>query len=124
MNGEDGDLLVRLAHRGAKIVWFEQAPVYEPIEHKRLSLRWLMLRAMSGGQEFARQTLNGRYRPIGWLGRCLFFVRVVLQVLAAAVLAMLVSPLGRHRAAAWLIKVWGNLGKLSVLWGWRYIAYK
>jgi succinoglycan biosynthesis protein ExoM len=121
--GEDGDLLVRLVHRGARIVWSNEAPVFEPIEHRRLSLRWLLLRALSGGQEFARQTLNGKYRAISWPGRCRFFLRVVLQILVAAVLAALSWPLGRHRAVAWLIKVWANLGKLSVFWGWRYSAY-
>src|SRR5262249_51942591 len=53
--GEDGDLLVRLVHKGANIVWSERAPVFEPVEPQRLSLRWLMRRAFSGGQEFARQ---------------------------------------------------------------------
>ncbi|MGO9994685.1 MAG: glycosyltransferase family 2 protein [Steroidobacteraceae bacterium] len=123
MTGEDGDLLVRLVHRGAKIIWFDEAPVFEPIEQRRLSLRWLMMRALSGGQEFARQTLNGRYRPISWFGRCCFLARAIAQLLAAAALAILVTPLGRHRVAAWLIKAWANLGKLSAFWGWRYSAY-
>jgi succinoglycan biosynthesis protein ExoM len=123
MTGEDGDLLVRLVHRGAKIIWFNEAPVFEPVEEKRLNLRWLLLRALSGGQEFARQTLNGRYRSISWLGRCRFLMRAALQLLVAAALAVLCCPFGRHRAAAWLIRVWANLGKLSVLWGWRYRAY-
>ena len=30
--GEDGDLLIRLVDKGAKIVWFDDAPVFEPIE--------------------------------------------------------------------------------------------
>ena len=123
MTGEDGDLLVRLVHGGAKIVWYDEAPVYEPVEPKRLSLRWLVMRALSGGQEFARQTLNGRYRPIGLAGRCAFFLRVLLQLLTASALALLSWPLGRHRAAAWLIRAGANLGKLSTFWGWRYRAY-
>src|SRR3984957_18482577 len=48
--GEDGDLLVRMARKGARIVWFDEAIVWEPIEARRLSLRWLLLRALSGGQ--------------------------------------------------------------------------
>jgi succinoglycan biosynthesis protein ExoM len=123
MTGEDGDLLVRLAHRGARIVWYEEAPVYEPIEPKRMSLRWLVMRALSGGQEFARQTLNGRYQRIGIGGRCVFFVRVLVQLLAATVLAAVSWPLGRHRSAAWLITAGANLGKLSVFCGWQYRAY-
>ncbi len=123
MTGEDGDLLVRMVHAGAQIVWYDQAPVFEPIEARRQSLRWLMLRAFSGGIEFARQTLNGRYRSIGWFGRCRFFLRALLQLLLATALAALSWPLGRHRAAAWLIRAWANLGKLSAFWGRQYSAY-
>jgi len=123
MAGEDVDLLVRLAHGGAKIVWYEQAPVIEPVEARRLSLRWLLLRAVAGGQGFARATVFGFFNPIGWAGRCLFFLRALLQLTVAAALAVLTLPIGRHLAAAWLIKAYANLGKLSVLWGWRYFAY-
>ena len=121
--GEDGDLLVRLAHGGARIIWIDEASVWEPVEHKRLSLRWLLMRALSGGQEFARQTVRGRYRPIGWSGRTIFYARALSQLLLAAGLALLSLPMGRHRAARWLVTVWANLGKLSVLWGGRYRAY-
>jgi succinoglycan biosynthesis protein ExoM len=121
--GEDGDLLVRLAKQGAKIIWCDEAIVWEPIEPKRLSLRWLLYRALSGGQEFARQTVRGRYGPIGRFGKAGFFVRALLQLLIAAALALICWPAGRHRAAAWLMKASANLGKLSVFWGWRYRAY-
>jgi succinoglycan biosynthesis protein ExoM len=121
--GEDGDLLVRLAKKGARIVWCDEAIVIEPIEPKRLTLRWLMMRALSGGQEFARQTVNGKYRAITWLGRIAFFAVALLQMLVAAGLALLSWPVGRHKAAGWLITASANLGKLSVFLGWRYRAY-
>jgi succinoglycan biosynthesis protein ExoM len=121
--GEDGDLLVRLARRGANIVWCDEAIVWEPIEARRLSLRWLLARSLSGGQEFARQTVNGKYGPISGFGRARFFVRASLQLLVALALALITWPAGRHRAARWLITAWANLGKLSVFWGWRYRAY-
>jgi succinoglycan biosynthesis protein ExoM len=122
-NGEDGDLLVRLAHKGIRVIWSEEAIVWEPIETKRLSLRWLLMRSLSGGQEFARQTVRGRYGPISWLGRAVFACRALLQLLVASGLALLSWPGGRHRAARWLITASANLGKLSVFWGWRYRAY-
>lgn len=121
--GEDGDLLVRLAHKGLKIIWCDEAIVWEPIEAKRLSLRWLLLRAMSGGQEFARQKVSGKYGPISFAGRALFLCRALLQLLLASGLALLSWPAGRHRAARWLITASANLGKVSVFWGWRYRAY-
>jgi succinoglycan biosynthesis protein ExoM len=124
MAGEDGDLLVRLAHKGAKIVWSEEAPVFEPVDPSRLSLRWLLLRAYTGGQEFGRQTMRGKYAPINFLGRQLFIVRVSLQILIAAIFAFLSWPTGQHRAARWLIRAWANLGKITALWGVRTQAYQ
>lgn len=121
--GEDGDLLVRLAKKGARIVWCDSACVSEPIETQRLSLRWLLRRAMCGGQEFAHQTLRGAYRCIGPLGRARFFARAVLQLVIAFGLALVCLPTGRHRAVAWLMKAAANVGKLTAFWGWRYRTY-
>lgn len=123
MAGEDGDLLVRLAHKGARIVWYEEAPVFEPIEHKRLTLVWLLQRQLGGSQGFARATVSGRYHPINSMGRVLFYLRALLQMLVAGLLAGLSLPFGRHHAAAWLIKASANLGKLSTIWGWKHHEY-
>lgn len=81
------------------------------------------MRALSGAQGFALAVVNGHYRPIGWAGRSLFFIRSLLQLLLAALLALLSWPFGRHHAATWLVRAWANLGKLSVLWGWRSHIY-
>lgn len=121
--GEDGDLLVRLVEHGAKIVWCDDAVVYEPIERKRLSLVWLLLRSASGGQEFARQFWRGRYGPITHLDRAIFVFKCLSQLLFALALTLVSWPAGRHRAAAWLVVAAANSGKLAALWGWRYRAY-
>jgi succinoglycan biosynthesis protein ExoM len=121
--GEDADLLIRLAQKGAKIVWCDEAVVLEPVEATRLSLRWLLQRALSGGQEYARKTISGRYGPVGFGGRLHLIVRALAQLLIAGVLAIAALPFGRHHAAAWLIKGSANLGKLSVFWGWHYQEY-
>jgi succinoglycan biosynthesis protein ExoM len=121
--GEDGDMLIRLVNRGGRIVWCDEAIVYEPIEAKRLSLQWLMRRALGGGQEFARKSLLGRYGPISGPARVLFFARAAAQMLIAAALALLSLPLGRHRSARWIITASANFGKLSVFWGSRYREY-
>jgi succinoglycan biosynthesis protein ExoM len=123
MAGEDADLLTRLAHKGAKIIWTERAPVFEPVEAARLSLRYLVLRALSGGQGFARYTLSGGFRPITWAGEAWFVLRSALQLLIAAVMTPLALPFGLHQSAGWIVKMASNFGKLSVLWGWHYHAY-
>ena len=121
--GEDADLLIRLVERGAKILWCDEAVVFEPIERVRLSLRWLLMRALSGGQEFARKTIGGRYGAITIAGRVGLLGRSTAQMLVAAVLAGVTWPRGRHVAAAWLVRAAANLGKVSVFWGWRYDEY-
>jgi len=123
VTGEDGDLLVRLVKKGARIIWCDSACVREPIEAQRLSLRWMLRRAMCGGQEFAHQMLSGAYGRIGPLGRARLFARAGLQLVLAIGLALLCLPTGRHRAIAWLVKAAANVGKLTAFWGWRYRAY-
>jgi succinoglycan biosynthesis protein ExoM len=67
--------------------------------------------------------LAGRYGAVSAPRRVQFFLRALLQALAAAGLALLVWPLGRHHAARWLTKLSANLGKMSVFLGWRYREY-
>ena len=121
--GEDGDLLGRLVKNGARIIWCDEALVYEPVERGRLTLRWLLLRALRGGQDFARHSLNGRYGPLTAAGRARLILRALLQSFAAAALALLALPRGRHRAAYWLLKLAANLGKMSIFAGWHYREY-
>jgi succinoglycan biosynthesis protein ExoM len=123
MTGEDGDLLVRLVQKGAKVIWCDEAVVHEPVEPARLSLRWLLQRALSGGQEFARKTLAGRYGRVTALRRVMLFARALAQLALGAVLAAATWPFGRHRAVHWLTRVFANFGKLTVFWGWHYHEY-
>jgi succinoglycan biosynthesis protein ExoM len=121
--GEDGDLLARAALNGARIVWCDEAIVNEPIEPRRLSLRWLLRRALSGGQDLARHAMGGRYGRLSRGRRLLFFARAAVQACVAAALVPLCLPIGRHWSAFWMTKVSANIGKLSVLWGGRLREY-
>jgi succinoglycan biosynthesis protein ExoM len=121
--GEDGDLLARLVQDGAAIVWCDEACVNEPVEAARLSLRWLLLRALRGGQDFARHSLAGRYGALSAGGRLGLFSRALAQAGLAGALALVNLPRGGHRGAYWLLKASANLGKMSVLAGWHYHEY-
>jgi glycosyltransferase involved in cell wall biosynthesis len=121
--GEDGDLLSRLRQQGARIVWCDEAVVHEPVDSSRLSLRWLLRRALSGGQDFARHALAGRYGAMSTASRITFFARALAQAFVAAVCVLMSWPMGRHHAARWLTKLWANIGKMSAFWGWRYREY-
>ena len=123
MTGEDADLLIRLVQKGATILWCDNAAVMEPVEQGRLSLRWLLQRALSGGQEFARKKLAGRFGPVTKLNRAQLFLETVAKLLLAMVLTACMLPFGRHRAVRWLTRAFANFGKLSVFWGWHYHEY-
>src|SRR5712672_3224759 len=68
--GEDGDLLIRMVRDGARIVWSEQAYVHEPVERSRLSLAWLLQRALSGGSSHARPWPAATARRARCSARC------------------------------------------------------
>lgn len=121
--GEDGDLLMRLRQAGARLIWNDEATVTEPVEAGRLQLRWILRRALRGGQDFARHFLAGRLHAPTRRNRLVFFARAAVQMLAAGLLALLSLPAGRHRSAHWLGRACANFGKLSVLWGWHYTEY-
>ena len=53
----------------------------------------------------------------------LFFARSLLQMTAAAGLALVLLPAGRHHCVTWLRKATANAGKISAQFGWRYREY-
>lgn len=122
--GEDGDLLLRLRARGGRILWCDEAVVQEPIEPSRLSLRWLVQRAYSGGQEYARKALAGRYGAVTRTMQLRFFADAVAKMLIASLLALPAVLKGRHRAAHWLLRAAANAGKLTAFLGWNYREYQ
>jgi succinoglycan biosynthesis protein ExoM len=121
--GEDGDLLARLVNGGARLVWCDDAIVTEHVEASRISLRWLLRRALRGGQDFSRHTFAGRYGLQTSAKQFRFVARAAAQLTLAALLALVTWPFGKHRAAGWLLKAAANAGKLTVLGGWHYREY-
>jgi succinoglycan biosynthesis protein ExoM len=121
--GEDVDMLVRFVNQGAKLVWCDEAAVWEPVEPKRLSLKWLLMRGYSGGQAFGWIRTSGVLGTSNWQVRMLLFFQWTIQMLAALLLGAALWPFVRHRAVGWLIKAWANAGKLTALGGRRYSAY-
>jgi succinoglycan biosynthesis protein ExoM len=121
--GEDVDMLVRLVNQGAKLVWCDEAPVWEPVEPKRLSLQWLLMRSYSGGQAFGWIRTSGTLGKVNLAVRAGLLLQWSIQLVVAALVGALLWPFGRHRATVWLIKAWANAGKLTSLAGRRYSAY-
>lgn len=121
--GEDLDFIARLEQAGCRLVWCDDAVATETVESNRLNARWILRRALRGGQTFAHLTLAGRYGPIGAGGKALFMLQALLKTGVAVLLSVLTLPLGRHRALGWLSKAVGNAAKLSTLWGAHHREY-
>lgn len=121
--GGDLLLLCQLAERGARIVWSQAAVAWEPVEPMRLSARWLLLRGLRGGQNFADFWCRGLLGPVNGLQRVLFFLRALAQLLIASVLFLGWVPFNRTSAMRWLISAAANFGKLSIWTKWRYEEY-
>lgn len=122
--GEDGDMLSRLASAGARIVWCDEAEVREPVAPERLRLRWLLLRALRGGQDYVRHLRAGRYGPAGPMRLAGAAARAVGALCLSLPMALLTLPAGRHHAVAWLRRGFAQFGKLSGLLGMRYEEYR
>ncbi|MEJ0099050.1 MAG: glycosyltransferase family 2 protein [Pseudomonadota bacterium] len=121
--GEDVDMLARFISAGARVVWCDEAEIWEPVDPRRLSLRWILMRGYSGGQSFGLIRFDGTIGKVSLLTRVVLLVQWTLQLLVALVVAAAILPFGRHRAVAWLIKAWANAGKLTAFNGRRYDAY-
>jgi succinoglycan biosynthesis protein ExoM len=52
--GEDVDFFTRLASRGAKFVWCDEAEVFEPVPRSRLNEEWVLTRSYRSGQTVYR----------------------------------------------------------------------
>lgn len=121
--GEDGDLLIRLTRQGARILWCDEGVVTEPVENSRLRFKWLALRALRGGQDFARHRAAATLGRFTAVDRWLLIGDAILKLLTALLLALVSLPAGRHLAAKWLFRACANLGKISLFFGMHYREY-
>lgn len=121
--GEDSDMLTRLVQAGARLVACDEAAVTEPVADSRLSLRWILLRAVRGNQDYTHHWRRGRFGVLRPWSQPVYFARALALMFAAALLSLLSLPRGAHHSVRWLQVACGNFGKLSTLWGWHYQEY-
>lgn len=121
--GEDCDALARLSRCGAHLVWCDEAELAEPVAPSRLTLGWILKRAMSGGQIYARIWKEGGYGPLNRFALPVFVLRCGLQAGVALMMAAASLVIGRHRSVQWLCKAMAAYGKLGALRGARFFQY-
>lgn len=107
--GEDTDFFWRCQALGARLVWCDEAVVYETVPPARMTRAWLLKRAYNGGRTFARV----RASRGGWRSQVVDSSWGLLNLLMYALPALLARLGGLPRALAFERKVAGGLGKLA-----------
>ena len=108
IGGEDTELFSRIAAAGHRIIACREAQVFETVEPQRLCSRFLLRKAVRVGETYARIFIA----PKPALTKCLALIRAGMQAIAAALLTVLLLPLGRAGYMRYMIKAFSNWGKL------------
>jgi succinoglycan biosynthesis protein ExoM len=117
--GEDSDLFGRLAQRGVRFVWCDEAPVHEAVPAQRATLRYLLSLAFAAGQVHAHQ----RVRAQGTRALPQLLGRGGAAACIGGVLALVTMPLGFDRAVHWARIAAAGAGKLAGSTGSRSERY-
>lgn len=118
--GEDTDFFHRLWRSGAVVVWCQEARLTEAVPEERMTVRWLLRRAIRTGQTYA-EILNrpeGGLRFVGWI------ILKLVAVLITGGLAVAAFPISRSKAMHFAIKCTSNVGQLSWIASYRLLEYK
>ncbi|MBC3935363.1 glycosyltransferase family 2 protein [Undibacterium sp. CY7W] len=111
--GEDSVLFRRLDMAGAKMIWCDDAPVFESVPAERATRKWLLQRSFRTGQLFMRTELlmtPAAQRP---LRACWLALRAIVQALIGMLCVVLFILLAPQRAFSWARIVASQFGKLN-----------
>jgi succinoglycan biosynthesis protein ExoM len=118
--GEDTHFFMRVYRAGYKIIWSDEAIVYEYIPESRVNVKWILQRG---------------YRCYSTYGLCEKEFDPLLKVLSRRIttgtgrivlglLSLFPSMFSRHLFIAALLQICRGAGMLSGLAGWRFQEYR
>ncbi|HFC53575.1 MAG TPA: glycosyltransferase [Gammaproteobacteria bacterium] len=118
--GGDTDFFSRMHNRGAKLIWCDNAVVYEEVPASRMTLRWMMLRAFRGGQSHSRVYLRhmGAKKKLIWVLKKTGFLAVLVAFAPFSIVG------GRVLMVKTLQRIFASVGHLTSLSGLRYLEYQ
>jgi len=122
MTGGEDTLFFRRLHRaGYKMVWADDALVYDWVPEGRANARWILKRAYRAGNVFILVELN--FRPLAKVG----IVRAAtasIRIVQGLLLATFSLALGRHVFVKGLQYMARGVGMFAGLAGMRYEQYR
>jgi glycosyltransferase involved in cell wall biosynthesis len=119
---EDTDFFLRVSKAGYRIVWSQEAAVFESVSAKRGTVAWILRREYQTGNGwiFAETALDFRLRS--WIFR---FSKACGHVLIGSANAIWQSVLlDRVAVVRYLRRVSLGIGMLAALAGHRFLAYQ
>ncbi len=109
--GEDTDLFHRLYLSSAKLVWSDAALVYEVIPPERMTVNWMLRRALRGGQIYAKVY----FKEFSLTQKTIWFFKRISYLGLSIIFLPLAFFLGKHRWVWALSKIMANYGQLSMI---------
>jgi glycosyltransferase involved in cell wall biosynthesis len=124
--GSDTLFTRQFAARGGRMVWCDEAIVYDVVPASRSTRRWVLLRALRSGTSWSATSLlvaSGRRQRLGWQLRD--FTSGLVRI-AGGSLRFAAGLLSRREAleAAGARNVARGLGLAAGVFGYRYHEYK
>ena len=119
--GEDTHLFVRLVDAGRRIVWADEALVYEWNPATRLNTSWLLRRAFRGSAIWC--SIESEFRP-GLGTRMIRVAKAIGRIVQGAVLLPIGVMAGRHLLVQSLRTLSIGVGSLAGMLGLRYDEYR
>jgi succinoglycan biosynthesis protein ExoM len=118
---DDTEFFLRVRRAGFRIVWANDAIVYEDISTSRANFAWLMRRSYRLGNSWSlcELSVDGSIRTAS-----IRFFKALARIAQGAA-ALVVSPFfGRARFVRALQTIWHGVGELTGLAGHRYQEYR
>ncbi len=120
--GEDVLFFEQLINKGASFVNSMEAKTYEFIPVNRTNTKYIFIRALKGGNSFAR-------RKIELANKSKFFVRTTMFIKGIAyssvsIIFVLIFYYNRTKRTKWIIKFASNIGRFLAAFNWHPKVYK
>lgn len=120
--GEDSEFFRRLEQQGKKMVWCDEAIVYEHVPAERATTGWMLRRSFRTGQTWTRVTLASSAG--GGVGRLASIAALAAARLVISVpMALLLAPISPSKSFRELRTLANRAGKLAALLGHSYEEY-
>lgn len=119
--GEDRHLFMRVHRAGFKMIWADEAVVWDWIPASRANMKWILLR-------FYRMGTTRSFREIDLRKSVLVYPRLIYQGCGFMIAGLALMPLGilagRHLLVRYLRYICYGAGILAGLMGGRYEEYR